>query len=156
VGFKSGDFFYSNHINTEENYKRLIALVNQIPKLSNFDVLDLAALWCITGFPYWFFVLMQSHVCACNMYFVSSFVISWHFRRIDYNALQSPYLFFLHIICTRATLKIQKFYCVLYAHKLLLHASWALRHFLKCLPNLPLREQPLLLALDVFSMGCVI
>jgi len=44
VGFKSGDFFYSNHINTEENYKRLIALVNQIPKLSNFDVLDLAAL----------------------------------------------------------------------------------------------------------------
>jgi len=30
-----------------------------------------------------------------------------------------------------------------------------LRHFLKCLPNLSSREQPLLLALDVFSVGWV-
>jgi len=31
-----------------------------------------------------------------------------------------------------------------------------LRHFLKCLPNLSPREQPVLLALDVFSVGRVI
>jgi len=30
-----------------------------------------------------------------------------------------------------------------------------LRHFLKCLPNLSSREQPLLLILDVFSVGWV-
>ena len=30
-------------------------------------------------------MLIQSHTCACNVCFVSSFVITWQFRRIDHN-----------------------------------------------------------------------
>jgi len=41
--FKTGDFLVgSNYINIEDNYERLIDFLNQISKLSNFNVLDLA------------------------------------------------------------------------------------------------------------------
>jgi len=39
-----GDFLVgSSYINTEDNYERLIDFLNQISKLSYFNVLDLAA-----------------------------------------------------------------------------------------------------------------
>ena len=42
------DFFGgSNYINTEDNCERLIDFLSQISKLSNFNGLDLADLWCI-------------------------------------------------------------------------------------------------------------
>jgi len=90
----------SNYINTEDNYERLIDLLSQISKLSNFNVLGLADFMIIPSFLFRFFVLIQSHTCACNMCFVSSFVINWQFRRFDHNGSHKPYLFFLLSNCT--------------------------------------------------------
>jgi len=89
--------FWSNYINTEDNYERLIDVLSQISKLSNFSVLDLVDFMMHRWFPVAFFVLIQSHTCACNGCIVSSFVIIWQFRRIDHNG---PYLFFLLSNCT--------------------------------------------------------
>jgi len=95
--FKTGVFLVgSNYINTEDNYERLIDLLSQISKLSNFNVLDLADFMIIPSLLFRFFVLIQSHACICNM----CFVISWQFRRIDHNGSHKPYLFFLLSNCT--------------------------------------------------------
>ena len=48
-------------------------------------------------------VLIQSHTCACNMCFVSSFTINWQFRRIDLIGSQKPYLFFSRSNCAYNT-----------------------------------------------------
>jgi len=102
VGFVKRVIFLvgSNYINTVDNYERLIDLLRQISKLSNFNVLGLADFMIIPSFLFLTFVLMQSHTCACNMSFVSSFVIYWQFRRIDHNGSHKPYLFFLLSNCT--------------------------------------------------------
>ena len=80
----------SNYINTEDNYGRIIDFLSQISKLSFFNVLDLADFMMQHWFPVSFFVLVQSHTCVCNMYFLSSFVINWQFKRIDRNGSHTP------------------------------------------------------------------
>ena len=82
--------FGSNCINAQDNYERLIDFLSQISKLSNFNVLDLADFMMHHWFPVSFFVLIQWHTCACNMCFVSSFVINWQFRWIDHNDSRKP------------------------------------------------------------------
>ena len=80
----------SNYINAEDNYARLIDFLSQISKLPKFNVLDLADFMMRDGFSASFFVLLQSHICASNMCFVSSLVINWQFRRIDRNGSHKP------------------------------------------------------------------
>ena len=88
--FKTGDFFRSNYNNAEDNYEHLIEFLSKISKLSNFNGLDLADFMMHQWFPVSFFVLIQSHTCACNMCFVSSCVMNWQFRRIDHKGSQKP------------------------------------------------------------------
>jgi len=90
--FQNGWFFLfgSNYVNAEDNYERLIDFLSQISKLSNFNALDLADFMMHHWLPVSFFVLIQSHTCACNMCFVSSFVINRQFRWIDHNGSQKP------------------------------------------------------------------
>ena len=93
----------SNYINAEDNYERFIDFLSQISKLSNFNVLDFADFMIRHWGPISIFVLIQSHTCACNMCFVSSFVINWQFRWIDHNGSQKPlsvYLVIVHITAT--------------------------------------------------------
>jgi len=45
----------SSYINTEDNYERLIDLLSQISKLSNFNVLGLADFMIIPSFLFRFF-----------------------------------------------------------------------------------------------------
>jgi len=80
----------SYYINTEDNYERLINFLSQISKLFNFNVLGLADFMMHHWLPVCFFVLIQSHSCTWKMCFVSSFVISWQFRRIDHNRSHKP------------------------------------------------------------------
>jgi len=35
-------------------------------------------------------ILIQPHTCPCNTCIISSFVISWQFRRIDHNGSHKP------------------------------------------------------------------
>jgi len=92
VGFSKRGIFLvgSYYINTEDNYEGLIDFLSQISKLFNFNVLDLADFMMHHWFPVCFFVVIQLHTCTCNMCFVSSFVISWQFRRIDHNRSHEP------------------------------------------------------------------
>jgi len=92
VGYSKGVIFLfgSNCINTEDNYERLVDFLIQISKLSNFNVLNLADFMMHNWLSVSFFVLIQPHTCACNMCFVSSFVINWQLRRIDHNGSQKP------------------------------------------------------------------
>jgi len=81
----------SNYINPEDNYGRLIDLLSQISKLLYFNVHDLADFIMhrhkVSRFV---FVLMQLHTCACNMWFISSFVINCQFMRIDHTGSHTP------------------------------------------------------------------
>jgi len=79
-----------NYINPEDNYGPLIDFLSQIAKLFYFNVIGLADFKMYNWFPISFFVLISSHTCACNMCFVSSFVINWQFRLIDHNGTQKP------------------------------------------------------------------
>jgi len=62
-----------------------------------------------------FYVLIQSHTCACNMSFVSSLVINWQFRRIDQNGSNKPVSFLPLVIVGKPHNKKRKFSCVLHA-----------------------------------------
>jgi len=92
VDFKKPGVFLvrSNCMNPEDNYERLIDFLSQISKLFYFNVLDLAEFMMHHLLPVSFFVLIQSHTCACNLCFVSIFVINWQFRRIDHNRSHKP------------------------------------------------------------------
>jgi len=56
VGFLKRVIFLvgSNYINSEDNYERLIDLLSQISKLSNFNVLHLGDFMIIPSFPFRF------------------------------------------------------------------------------------------------------
>ena len=85
-------------------------------------MLSLADFMMYHWFPVSFFVLISSHTCACNMCFVSSFVINWQFRRIDRNGTQKPVSFLSPSSCTYNShiKKKRKFSCELYTHSQLL------------------------------------
>jgi len=60
---------------------------------------------------------MQSHTCACNMCFISSFAINWQFRRIDHNGSHKPVSVFpLSNSTYNSHIIKNKFACKLYAH----------------------------------------
>ena len=80
----------SSYINTKDNYELLIDFLSQNSKLSNFYMFDLTAFMMHHWFPVLFFVLIQPQTCACNMCFVSNFVINWQLRRIDHNGSHKP------------------------------------------------------------------
>ena len=87
VGIKKREVYFGW---VQLHYGRLIDFLSQISKLSNFSLLDFADFRMHRYFPVSFFVLIRSHTCACNMCFVSSFVIHWQFRRINHNGSPNP------------------------------------------------------------------
>ena len=86
----------SNYINPKDTYGRLIDFVSQISKLSYFmhGLVDFVMHLKFVVLFFWGgnpgCVLMHSHTCACNMCIISSLVINWQFRRIDYNGSHKP------------------------------------------------------------------
>jgi len=57
----------SNCIKPEDNHGRVTDFLSLISKFSDLNVVDLADFMMHHEFPVSFFVLIQSHICACNV-----------------------------------------------------------------------------------------